>query len=78
MDKITKVLKKLNFKERERVKKILLKIKNNDLENLDIKKLKNKNSIFRVRVGRIRIIFKKDDKISLLTIERRSDIIYNF
>lgn len=80
VDKITKAINKFSSKEKQKIKKILEKIHRQDTRNLDIKKLKNNSNIFRVRSGRIRIIyFTKDNKnIKLLTIERRSDNTYNF
>jgi len=79
MDKISKVLEKLSIKEKDIIKNVLLKVKNNFLSGLDLKKLKNKADIFRVRKGKIRIIFKieKDKQVSILAIERRSDKTYN-
>ena len=79
MDKIAKALKSLLPKERKLIKKILLKIKNNSLSGLDLKKLKNCDNIFRVRQGRLRIIFKKHNngRCFILTVERRSDKTYN-
>jgi len=79
MDKIAKALKNLLPKERDLTKKILLKIKNNSLLGLDLKKLKNCDNIFRIRHGKLRIIFKKDDdgECYILAIERRSDKTYN-
>jgi mRNA-degrading endonuclease RelE of RelBE toxin-antitoxin system len=77
MDKISKALKKLTDKERSIIKKILQKIQANDFSNLDIKKLKAKSTIFRVRSGKIRIIFENSkNSIKILTIERRSDNTY--
>jgi mRNA-degrading endonuclease RelE of RelBE toxin-antitoxin system len=62
MDKISKALKKLTIKEKEIVKAILEKIKNNSISDLDIKKLKGYDNIFRARKGKIRIIFSKVDE----------------
>jgi len=77
MDRITKELKKLSISEKKILKQIITKIKQRDFNQLDIKKLKSRKDIFRVRKGRIRIIFKKDNnKINLLTIERRSENTY--
>lgn len=46
-------------------------------DGLDIKKLRGYQDVFRVRKGRIRIIFKHDRKdIYVLTIERRSESTY--
>lgn len=79
MDKIAKALKKLSQNQRELIKEILVKLKNKQLENLDCKKLKGRNDIFRIRKGQLRIIYRQDDKgnIFILAIERRSDTTYN-
>ena len=79
MDKITKALKNLSAKERELIKNILLKIKGQSLSGLDLKKLKNHDSIFRIRKGKLRIIFQKkqNSQYYILAIERRSDKTYN-
>ena len=77
MDKIKKALKRFSQKERDAIKSILIKIKKNDFKNLDIKKLKKRNNIFRVRKGNIRIIYyRQEETISILTIERRSETTY--
>ena len=79
MDKIAKALQNLSSKEKKIIKKILLKIKENSLSGFDLKKLKNSENIFRIRKGKLRIIFKKQDdgQYFILTIERRSDKTYN-
>lgn len=79
MDKITKALQNLSFKEKKIIKKILLKIKENSLSGFDLKKLKKCDNIFRVRKNKLRIIFKKQDngRYFVLTIERGSDKTYN-
>jgi mRNA-degrading endonuclease RelE of RelBE toxin-antitoxin system len=77
-DKIEKALKKLSTKERSAIKAILLLIQNNKLTGLDIKKLKGRDDIYRVRKGTLRIILRKaDDKWFLLVIERRSETTYS-
>lgn len=80
MYNIAKALEKLRPAERKKIKDILLKLKNNNLSHLDIKKLKGREDIYRLRQGRIRIIYRIDNKdnIFVLTIERRSDNTYNF
>jgi mRNA-degrading endonuclease RelE of RelBE toxin-antitoxin system len=80
VDKIQKALDKLTAKEKEAVKDFLRKLKTRQLEKLDIKKLKGKNDIFRVRKGSIRIIYQDKAKngIFVLTIERRNSNTYNF
>lgn len=79
MDKISRAIKKFTSKEQQNIKIILLKIKSGLLNNLDIKKLKNHNNIFRVRSDKIRIIYQvdQDKNILILAIERRSDVTYN-
>ena len=80
MDKITKAINKFSAKEKSLLKIILKKINNNDYGNLNIKKLKGHKSIYRVRQGKIRIIFMtaKNKNIFILAIERRSENTYKF
>jgi mRNA-degrading endonuclease RelE of RelBE toxin-antitoxin system len=78
MDKIEKALNKLGSDERKKIKKILIQIDKKDFQNLDLKKLKGRNDVFRVRKSNIRIIFyKTDNSIKILSIERRSSKTYN-
>jgi len=78
MDKIEKALSKLSFGERKKLKKILIQIGKKDFQNLDLKKLKARNDVFRIRKSNIRIIFRKiDNCIKILSIERRSSKAYN-
>ena len=79
MDKIAKALKKLAAGEKEITKAILAKINCHNFNGLNIKKLKGRQDIYRVRKGKIRIIYRIDEnkKIFILTIERRSDNTYN-
>ena len=78
MDRIEKVLVKLNEKERERVKYVLEQILSKNFQGLDIKKLKGRESVFRARRGDIRIVFRvsSERKIFVLFIERRSERTY--
>ncbi len=79
MDKIKKALDKFSKKEKELVKDILIKLQSRDFPGLDVKKLKGREDIFRVRRGNIRIIYKTENKkIFLLTIERRNEKTYKF
>ena len=78
MGKIQKLLNSLSEKEKSKIKEILLKIKSQDFNNLNIKKLKGREDIFRARKEKLRIIFiYKKQKIHILSIERRSDNTYN-
>ena len=80
MDKISKALKKFNSRENVIIAEILKKLKKNDLKNLEIKKLKNKKNVFRIRKGKIRIIYIVNDnnEKNILAIERRNNHTYNF
>lgn len=78
MDKISKALRKLSDEEKEIVKAILTALKSGRTAGFDIKKLKSRGDIFRVRKGRIRIIYQKGAKVMrILAIERRNDNTYN-
>jgi mRNA-degrading endonuclease RelE of RelBE toxin-antitoxin system len=79
MDKIKKALENLSHKEKLQIKAILLIIKTGSFSNIDIKKLKNCENIYRIRKGKLRIIFKRHEngQYSVLAVERRSDKTYN-
>ena len=57
MNKLDKFLLKLDRKTREIVKKVVVLIQRGDSSMLDIKKMKGSQNRYRVRVGRIRIVF---------------------
>ena len=77
MDKIEKALQKLTRRERAQVKRTLQKISASDLRELDVKKLKGRKDIFRVRAGRIRIMYQtRKGRVFILAIERRSETTY--
>lgn len=78
MDKIEKALHKLSIKEQGAVKKILKQILIKNFLGLEIKKLKGVNNLYRVRKGKLRIIFQQKKKtLLILAIERRTDKTYN-
>jgi len=77
MDKIKKALNRLGFKEKQKLKSILLQIERDDFRNLDLKRLKGRKDVFRVCKGDMRIIiYRIDDSIRILSIERRSSKTY--
>ena len=79
MDKIQKALNKLTSREKNTAKLILEKIQNLDFSGLNVKKLRGRDDIFRVRKRSLRIIYRLDKKdIFVLTIERRSENTYKF
>ncbi|HRX63509.1 MAG TPA: hypothetical protein P5060_00165 [Candidatus Absconditabacterales bacterium] len=75
MDNIEKFLSKLSQKELAIILGIMQKISNGEFVNLDTKKLKGEENIYRVRKGNIRIIFKKEgDKGKIINIDFRGNI----
>jgi mRNA-degrading endonuclease RelE of RelBE toxin-antitoxin system len=60
MNKIEKFLKKLTSKERNKLAKLLSKVINLELDSLDIQKMKKIENHFRIREGKIRIVFRKE------------------
>jgi|AntAceMinimDraft_9_1070365.scaffolds.fasta_scaffold113100_3 mRNA-degrading endonuclease RelE of RelBE toxin-antitoxin system len=78
MDKIKKALNKLKTKERADIKELLVKINNKDFQGLDLKKIKGRNDIFRIRKASLRIIFyKTKSQIKVLSVERRKSKTYS-
>lgn len=79
MPGIKKLLSKFNREERIAIESLIKDIVSLNWKRLDIKKLKGHQNIFRVRRGKIRIIFVKDKKdIRIFSIERRSEKTYKF
>lgn len=80
MDIIEKALKKLTEKEQRIIKQILSGLLKGENKRFDIKKLKGREDIFRIRKGKLRIIYRltEDKKIFILAIERRSEDTYKF
>ncbi|MFH1789657.1 MAG: type II toxin-antitoxin system RelE/ParE family toxin [bacterium] len=79
VDKIQKALNKFTRKNKDQIQNILINLKKGENKNYDIKKLKGYNDIFRLRKGKIRIIYRilEKNKIQLITIEKRSDTTYS-
>ena len=77
MDKISKALRRLITKERDNIKNIIKALQSGRFANLDIKKLKGENDIFRVRKGSLRVIYQiRDNKIFVLKIGQRKETTY--
>ncbi len=78
VDKIEKALKKLTEKQKKKYKAILFKVIKGEFGGLDIKKLKGRNNIYRVRSGQMRITYqmRKDGSTKVLEFVRRSDNTY--
>ena len=69
---------RLQEKERKNVAEVLRKLNAGNFVNLDIKRLKGRKDIFRVRRRDVRIIYRIDEnrKLFILKIERRSEKTY--
>jgi len=79
MDKIDKALNELIFKEKGRIKNIIKALQLGRFDNLDIKKLKGFRDVFRVRKGRLRIVYQLlGRKIIILKIDKRKEDTYKF
>lgn len=77
MDKIEKAFRRLSSEERRYIKDILRSLSAGNYKDLDIKKLKGREDIFRVRKGDLRIIYRvTDGGIFILAIERRREKTY--
>ena len=77
VDKIQKNLDKFSKKEKIIVKCLLQKIQTGETEGINIKKLKGNENLFRIKKGKIRIIYRTEEKkVFILTIERRSEKTY--
>ncbi len=78
MDKISKILSKLNSKEKDQIKNIVKALQLGRFHNLDIKKLKGTSDIFRVRKGNIRVIYQiRNNQTFILKVGRRKETTYN-
>jgi len=79
MDKIRKALEKLSKKERAQIKTILTRLNSGRFEGLNVKKLRGREDIFRVRKGGFRIIYRlQGQNIFILAIGRRRESTYEF
>jgi mRNA-degrading endonuclease RelE of RelBE toxin-antitoxin system len=77
-DKIAKFLQKLPPKDLKIIKEVILLLSNNQIDNLNVKKLKGSTNIYRARKGNIRIIFSKEkDVVKILQISKRDDQTYS-
>ncbi len=77
-DKIKKFVARLNPKQREIVKLLILRLRLDDTQGLDVKQLKGHANLFRVRKGRLRIVFYKDGaNFYLVRIDFRNEKTYD-
>jgi len=77
MNRIDKFLSKLSSKDRMIALEYLDAIKNRDFENINLKKLKGFDNLYRIRKSKIRIIFYMNEKeIRLIKLDNRNDNTY--
>ncbi len=77
MDKISKLLSKISAKDKEMIACSLEKLLEGSFSGLDVLKLKGSVDIFRVRVGKYRVIYQKAlVEIRILEISKRDDNTY--
>ena len=73
-DKIRKLLAKLAAKEREIVKLLIMRLKLDGIQGLDIKQLQGYSDLFYVCKGQLRIVYRKIiSGFSIIRIDRRSE-----
>ncbi len=76
-DKITKFLLKLNAKQRAAVLAAMEQVQIGNDVGLKLKKLRGHDDVYRVRIGRVRIIFHQaGDKRRILDTNFRDDNTY--
>lgn len=75
-DKITKFINSLDKKTKAKLKGKLLLLKTSPYESKDVKKLKNQqNNLYRLRLGKIRIIYELvNNEIEIIDIDYRGNI----
>lgn len=78
MDEIQKLLQRTGKKDRDRLLAAFMKIKARDFEGLQRLRLKGYEDIYRVRIGRFRIIYFDDgEQIILKAIRKRDESTYS-
>ena len=79
MPTLKKLLSKFSEKERSILESLVAKIISLNWRGLIVKKLKGYHDIFRVKKGRLRIIFfKNGNTITIFSIDHRSETTYKF
>ena len=79
MPPLSKLLSKFNKDDRLVLEFLIEKIIFLDWDGLDIKKLQGYDDIYRLRKGKLRVIFyKRKSSISIINIKHRNDKTYKF
>lgn len=78
MDRILKFLKKLTSNEREKIGFLMENILFGKMTGLKVKKLVGLKDLYRVREGKIRIVFRKEQNGNVIVnVDYRKDIYRN-
>lgn len=77
MHKIDKFIARLDAERREKVLAVLVRVLSGNFQGLNLKKMKEVGPLYRVRIGKVRIIFEMDTNgIRLIDIDFRNDNTY--
>ena len=77
MNKIEKFLRKLSNREQEAYLLLMMQLKKDYTKIPNIKKLNGYKNMFRIRIGRYRLIFLIDkNKVEIIKITKRDDRTY--
>ncbi len=78
MPTLERLLSRFNKEDKKILEYLIGRVASLNWQSLNIKKLKGYQDIFRLRKGKIRIIFTKIGKnIRIISIERRKEDTYN-
>lgn len=79
MDRLTKSLNKQSKKNRLVIFRLIDNLLKGNLKNCNVIKLTGYKDLYRLKKGRIRIIFQKiDEKIIIIKVTLRDDRTYDF
>lgn len=76
---VLKIINKLDSKRKERIKEVILTLKENPIpfRDYDVAKLKGYNNMYRIRVGNLRMVYEvlwDGRKITIHRIEPRESV----
>lgn len=76
-DKLVKFLAKLSPADRARILEVMRQIRLGCVADLDVKSMKGHKNLFRVRVGRFRVIYREESgRFTVIHAGKRDDQTY--
>ena len=66
MDKVEKLFRKILKKDRQQILATMFLIEKKEMALLDVKKLEGGSNRYRARVGKYRVVFKKEGKQNIV------------